>query len=97
MASYLVLFNRGLQQSRFNNGKKTEVITATEAKKDEHLLGAAAISITGPLYEYNAIEIDAENEQSAAGAAVRVLGASEQENEFTVIPVASLVKKKGRS
>lgn len=100
---YKVIFNRSVAGTQLPP-VKTEVLTKSQAEvvagtpvlTARAKYGKEPIQITGPLESAEIVEIEAENEEAAACAAVHLLGANEAEGEVICVETANYKKNSGR-
>ncbi len=91
--AFTVFYNKHTIPGQIQDGQ-VEVLSKTNAEKRAKL-GKEPILVTGPLATYNAIEIDAENAEAAAAAAVHLYGANATEGELRVCETSVLESKPG--
>ena len=95
--TFTVFFNkqRGTP-SKFPDNTPVKVYgtTASSAAINSKLLAETEITVTGPVWKWESIEVAAETAESAATAARLQLGPSLAEAEFSVVESSKLELKK---
>ncbi len=76
-------------------GGTTEILTKTQAEAAHLKYGKEPVKVTGPLEEAQILEIECENAEAAACAAVHLFGATQAEGEMHVVETSAVEKKKG--